>query len=213
MGTQHTTADLKREIEQMEEEKEQITKRLERVKKRVDSVNNSSAMLEMSRNYRLEVEREEKINLQKAELKSELNNLDQKIDRLEKVLKEQQSSYHDLNPESNFKFFKRESFLFTSIIVYIQVIVQKMEEEARINAYLVNEKFPKEIESYKQKLKDCEVVAAKSVMSQSELNEIKKKIDDTNRELASLIERRDKNRDMSDDKLIMFRQQVSIFFN
>jgi ferritin-like metal-binding protein YciE len=35
MSTQHTTADLKNEIEKMEEEKEQIIKRLERVKKRV----------------------------------------------------------------------------------------------------------------------------------------------------------------------------------
>lgn len=35
MTTQHTTADLKVEIEKMEEEKEQIVKRLERVKKRV----------------------------------------------------------------------------------------------------------------------------------------------------------------------------------
>jgi intraflagellar transport protein 81 len=35
MSTQHTTADLKNDIEKMEEEKEQIIKRLERVKKRV----------------------------------------------------------------------------------------------------------------------------------------------------------------------------------
>lgn len=83
----------------MEEEKEQLIKRLERVKKRVDSVNNSNAMLDLSRNYRLEVEREEKINQQKSDLKSELSKLDAKIDRLEKVLKEQQTSYHDLNPE------------------------------------------------------------------------------------------------------------------
>lgn len=34
-STQHTTADLKKEIEQMVEEKEQLIKRLERVKKRV----------------------------------------------------------------------------------------------------------------------------------------------------------------------------------
>ena len=58
-------------------------------------------MLDVSRNYRLEVEREEKISQQKAELKTELNQLDQKIDRLEKAVKEQQSSYHDLNAESN----------------------------------------------------------------------------------------------------------------
>jgi hypothetical protein len=57
-------------------------------------------MLEVSHSYRMEVEREEKISQQKAELKSDINQLDQKIDRLEKVLKEQQSSYHDLNAES-----------------------------------------------------------------------------------------------------------------
>jgi intraflagellar transport protein 81 len=95
---------LKNEIAQMEEEKEQITKRLERVKKRVDNMNNSSAMLDLSRNYRLEIEREEKTNQQKAELKSELVQLDSKIDRLEKILKEQQSSYHDLNVESEKQF-------------------------------------------------------------------------------------------------------------
>jgi intraflagellar transport protein 81 len=48
MTTQHTTADLKVEIEKMEEEKEQIVKRLERVKKRVESVNNAGGMLEVS---------------------------------------------------------------------------------------------------------------------------------------------------------------------
>lgn len=55
-------------------------------------------------------------------------------------------------------------------------IVQKMEEENKVNSYLVNEKYPKEIASYKQKLKDCESVSAKSLMTQSELNDIKKKV-------------------------------------
>lgn len=89
----------------MEEEKEQILKRLDRVKNRVSGVNNSNSMLELSRNYRLEVEREEKINQQKAELKGEINQLDLKIDRLEKTLKEQQASYHDLNAESKLNLF------------------------------------------------------------------------------------------------------------
>ena len=51
-----------------------------------------------------------------------------------------------------------------------------MEEENKVNLYFVNDKYPKEIESYKQKLKDCETVSTKSVMSQSELNDIKKKV-------------------------------------
>lgn len=51
-----------------------------------------------------------------------------------------------------------------------------MEEENRVNAILANEKNPKEIESYKQKLKACEEVASKSVTTQSELNDIKKRV-------------------------------------
>ena len=57
-------------------------------------------MLEVSHGYRMEVEREEKIGQQKTELKADIGQLDQKIDRLEKILKEQQNSYHDLNAES-----------------------------------------------------------------------------------------------------------------
>lgn len=85
-----------------------------------------------------------------------------------------------------------------------------MEEENRVNAYFVNEKFPKEIEAYKQKLKDCEEIGSKPAMSQAEINEIRKKIENVNKEVAQLIEKRDKNRDLSDDKLIMFRQQAII---
>jgi hypothetical protein len=57
-----------------------------------------------------------------------------------------------------------------------KAIVQKMEEDNRANSILANEKFPKEIEAYKLKLKDCEEVASRSVMTQSELNEIKKRV-------------------------------------
>jgi intraflagellar transport protein 81 len=87
--------------------------------------------------------------------------------------------------------------------------VAKLEDDVRVNAYLVDEKLPKEIESYKLKLRDCEVVASKTVMSQAELNEIKKKIDDTNKELHVLTEKREKNRNASDDKLVTFRNQVN----
>lgn len=73
-------------------------------------------MLELSRNYRLEVEREEKIGQQKSELKTEINQMDIKIDRLEKVLKEQQSTYHELNAESKSNLSKkRKKFFFIKI--------------------------------------------------------------------------------------------------
>jgi intraflagellar transport protein 81 len=89
-------------------------------------------------------------------------------------------------------------------------IVQKMEEENKVNGFLVNEKYPKELASYRQKVRDCESVAAKAIMSQAEIGEIKAKLAAVNGENEKLMQKRDSNRDLSDDKLIMFRQQASI---
>jgi intraflagellar transport protein 81 len=189
MSTQHTTADLKDEIENMQEQKEQLIKRLERLKKRVESVNNSKDMLEMSRTYRIEMEREEKIKQQKSELKSELSECDQKIERLEKIVKEQKASQFDINAEN---------------------IIKKMEEENAVNLLLVKDHYPKEIKSFKQKLQDCETINSKSNVSSEEVQDIKKKIEEINADTAKLITKRDSNRDLSDDKLIVFRQQALI---
>jgi len=101
-------------------------------------------------------------------------------------------------------------FLIFYIFIPSKAIVQKMEEENRVNAFLVNEKYPKEIASYKQKLYDCETVSAKTVISQAEIGEIKAKIQAANKDVEQLINKRDSNRDLSDDKLIMFRQQATI---
>ena len=89
-------------------------------------------------------------------------------------------------------------------------IVQKMEEENKVNGFLFNEKYPKELASYRQKVRDCESVAAKATMSQAEIGEIKAKLAAVNGENEKLMQKRDSNRDLSDDKLIMFRQQASI---
>ena len=61
-----------------------------------------------------------------------------------------------------------------------KAIVQKMEEENKVNSYLVNEKYPREIESYKAQIKNAEIVASKSIMSQAEINDIKKQVDSYN---------------------------------
>ena len=57
-------------------------------------------MLELSHSYRKETERERKIIQQKADLHNLNVQLEQKIDRLERTVKEQQSAFHDLNAES-----------------------------------------------------------------------------------------------------------------
>jgi intraflagellar transport protein 81 len=84
-----------------------------------------------------------------------------------------------------------------------------MEEENKVNAYMVNQKYPKEIDIYKQKLADYESVISRAAFSPSDLSDLRKKIDDLNGQIQELIEKRDLTRDPIDDKLAMFRQQVS----
>jgi intraflagellar transport protein 81 len=84
----------------MENEKEQIAKRLDRVKKKVERLNNTSSMLDLSRLYRTETDREQKIIQQKADLHTTNVQLEQKTDRLERTLKDLQTAFHDLNAES-----------------------------------------------------------------------------------------------------------------
>ena len=51
-----------------------------------------------------------------------------------------------------------------------------MEEENKVNSYMVNQKYPKELNMFKQKLKDYESILSKSAMTQSDLSDIKKKV-------------------------------------
>jgi intraflagellar transport protein 81 len=61
-------------------------------------------------------------------------------------------------------------------ILILKAIIQKMEEENKVNSYMVNQKYPKELNMYKQKLKDYESILSKSAMTQSDLNDIKSKV-------------------------------------
>ena len=59
---------------------------------------------------------------------------------------------------------------------FLKAIIQKMEEENKVNSYMVNQKYPKELNMYKQKLKDYESILSKSAVTQSDLNDIKTKV-------------------------------------
>lgn len=104
-STPHTIEDLRRDIKQLEDEKETLEKRLERQKNRVQKV--PAAQIELAKNYRLEVEREEKLNTMKQDLNDVINQLEQKIQRLERQLADQRSSSTDQSPDG--KYFQADT--------------------------------------------------------------------------------------------------------
>jgi chromosome segregation ATPase len=98
-STPHTIEDLRRDIKQLEDEKETLQKRLEKQKPRVQKI--PAAQIELAKNYRQEVEKEEKLNTVKQDLHNTIHQLEQKIQRLERQVADQRSSAYDQSPEGN----------------------------------------------------------------------------------------------------------------
>ncbi|CAF0771495.1 unnamed protein product [Rotaria sordida] len=186
-STPHTIDDLRRDIKQLEDEKETLEKRLERQKTRIQKV--PAAQIELAKNYRKEVEKEEKLNTMRQDLNNVVNQLEQKIQRLERQLTDQRSSSTDQSPDA---------------------IMKRMEEENQVNSYLVTEKFPKELNQMKMKLRYYEEVATNKALGQTELSNYRAKISELNSIINKFHEKRVLNKDPTADNLAVFRQQALI---
>lgn len=99
-STPHTIDDLRRDIKQLEDEKETLQKRLERQKIRIQKV--PASQIELAKNYRKEVEKEEKLNNMRQDLNNTIHQLEQKILRLDRQISDQRSSSVDQSPEGLF---------------------------------------------------------------------------------------------------------------
>uniref|UniRef100_A0AAX7SYN2 Intraflagellar transport protein 81 homolog n=1 Tax=Astatotilapia calliptera TaxID=8154 RepID=A0AAX7SYN2_ASTCA len=184
-----STAEIRRDISAMEEEKDQLIKRVERLKKRVESVSNHQRMLEQARQLRVEKEREEALTQQKQEQKNQLFQAEQRLLRSEQQLKDLRQAAADANPES---------------------LMKRLEEEIKINSYMVSEKLPKELEGMRRTVQFLQKVASEPAMGQADLQELEDKIKEADSQINQLIEKRMMRYDPMDDKLSLYRQQASI---
>lgn len=101
-STPHTIEDLRRDLKQLEEEKETLQKRIERQKTRIQKV--PVSQIELAKNYRKEVEKETKLNTMKQDLRSAIEQIEQKIQRLDRQISDQRSSSANQSPESNHNY-------------------------------------------------------------------------------------------------------------
>ncbi|XP_067948195.1 intraflagellar transport protein 81 homolog [Watersipora subatra] len=184
-----STVEIKKDIASMEAEKEQIEKRIDKLKRKVDSNPNSAAMITVARNLRMEKDRESKISQQRMDLRNAIVQGEQRIHRLQEKLRDLRQASVGATPEGLF---------------------HKLEEEVKINTYMVNEKIPKELQSKKKYVQDLQKVVTEPAMGQTDLDELNGQVATLNSELNQLYEKRMKNGDPLDDKLTVFRQQAQI---
>ncbi|XP_033935523.1 intraflagellar transport protein 81 homolog, partial [Pseudochaenichthys georgianus] len=184
-----STAEIRRDIGAMEEEKDQLIKRVDRLKKRVDSVSNHQRMLDQARQLRVEKEREESLTHQKQEQKNQLFQAEQRLQRAKQQLKDLRQAAADANPES---------------------LMKRLEEEIKINSYMVSEKLPKELEAMRRSVQYLQKISSEPAMGQANLQELEDKIKEADSQINQLIEKRMMRSDPMDDKLTLYRQQASI---
>ncbi|XP_041483124.1 intraflagellar transport protein 81 homolog [Lytechinus variegatus] len=184
-----STTEIKKDISQMEDEKDQLTKRIERLKKKVETVPNYEHMMSIARNFRKEQEREASLAQQRQEQKNQLHHAEQRLQRMKQQLKDLKQSTVGVSAED---------------------LVKKLDEENKVNAYMCEEKLPKDLENLRKACQDLERVVNEPAMGQGDLEEIQNQIKAVNSEVNGLIEKRMMSNDPKDDKLSLFRQQASI---
>ncbi|CAL1528609.1 unnamed protein product [Lymnaea stagnalis] len=183
------TAEIRKDITNMEEEKEQLIKRIERLRRKVESHPNSQKMMTVAKNLRVERDREKRLAAQKQEQLTAITHLDQRIKRLEAQLRDMRQASIGATPSS---------------------MIQKLEEETRTNGFIVKEQLPKDVAQRKKMIQNLQKVVSVPAMGHSDLDELNVKITELNAEVNQLIEKRMRSGEPADDKLSLFRQQAGI---
>ena len=185
----YSTSELRKDIEEMEREKEIVQKRIERMQRKVEGMPNLDVMLEVAKKLRQEKERNREIKSQKQDQRNNINHSQQRIMRLEQQLTDMRQAGIGTTPE---------------------VLLQKLEEEAKVNAYIVMEKLPRELEQKKHAVTSLEKVLNQPALTQGDLQELKKRITDANTEAKEISDKKNVSSDPMEDKLTLFRQQAAI---
>ncbi|XP_039255434.1 intraflagellar transport protein 81 homolog [Styela clava] len=185
----HGTGEIRSDITTMEEEKENLSKRVTRLRKKVETFPNLSEALSTAQNMRKEKERADDLKLKIQQQRRQLQLSEQRLQNARQSLQDARQAGSNANPES---------------------IIGRMEEDNRVNKYLIDEKLPKEMKSRKKFLQSLQQVALEPAITQNDLDRIESDIQDMKNNINSLVEQRMVKNYPAKDNLTMYRQQASI---
>ena len=187
-----SVGEIRKDITSMEEEKEKLQRRIERLEKKVSSLPKSEKLLEAAKRLRVERDREIELGESLREQQSQILHLQYRMDKLSQQLKDLQVAEVGLSAK---------------------LVMEKLEEENRINRSLVQDTLTQKISTQKKICLDLDSVLSDPATSEADLVKIKEQIDDALAEATSLMERHMPSNDPIQAKLTLFRQQASIIAN
>ncbi|VDD74704.1 unnamed protein product [Mesocestoides corti] len=187
-----TTSEIRNDIAAMEEEKDQIVRRISKMKKKLEMFPTSTMMLDMARKLRIEREREGKVMRQLQEQRTLIFTLERKIIETRQQANDLRRKASDCTAQS---------------------LLNRLEEEVKVNQYLATDKQPKEIEMTKMYLEDLARVAGHPAMTHAFIDQLNQKLREVHAETNRLVEKRMVASDPLEDKVGLFRQQANIAAN
>ena len=104
---------------------------------------------------RLERERQKELMAQRSEQRTAIAHADQRMERLEQQLKDLRQAGMGATPEG---------------------LLQRIEEETKVNTYIVTQKLPKELDNRRKTVENLERVINQPALGQDDLNALKEKI-------------------------------------
>uniref|UniRef100_A0A914WSH3 Intraflagellar transport protein 81 homolog n=1 Tax=Plectus sambesii TaxID=2011161 RepID=A0A914WSH3_9BILA len=182
------TEDVRADLKAMDTEKEQLSRRIDKVQRKTENIPNREKHVQMAALLRDESEREAQLALQKQEQRTALVHAEQRLQRLQQAIGEARSAVEALQPED---------------------VMRKLEEDIQIHSYLANDKLPKEIEAKRAIVHDLAKVASQPALDQSDIEQLKKLMEDTNEEIVKLTDERDSKDEAGDDKMSIYRHQAA----
>uniref|UniRef100_H2YNA5 Intraflagellar transport protein 81 homolog n=1 Tax=Ciona savignyi TaxID=51511 RepID=H2YNA5_CIOSA len=185
----HGTLEVKTDIKTMEEEKENLMRKVERARKKAEGTPDFTESLQVAQRMRKEKERGEDIQKKIQQQRRLMQSAEQTLQRKKQQLYDMKQGGADSSPQS---------------------LIMRMEEDNRLNEYLVMEKLPKEIETLKKNTHDLQRVALEPAISQQDLHRIEDEIEEVTAKINRLVEKKMMQGNPAKDKLTMFRQQASI---
>nr|XP_002126367.1 intraflagellar transport protein 81 homolog [Ciona intestinalis] len=185
----HGTSEVKTDIKTMEEEKENLMRKVERVRKKAEGTPDFADSLQIAQRMRKEKERGEDIQKKIQQQRRLMQSAEQTLQRKKQQVYEMKQGGANSSPES---------------------LISRMQEDNRLNEYLVSEKLPKEIETLKKNVSDLQRVAMEPAISQQDLHRIEDEIEDATSKINRLVEKKMVHGNPAKDKLALFRQQASI---
>eukprot|EP00095_Tigriopus_kingsejongensis_P009877 maker-scaffold1136_size60149-snap-gene-0.10 protein:Tk09877 transcript:maker-scaffold1136_size60149-snap-gene-0.10-mRNA-1 annotation:"predicted protein" len=184
------TQELRKDISEMENESDVVQKRIERVQRKLDGVPHVEDDLERARKLRRQNEKELDLTGQKASQRNSIHHVEQKISRHNGLLEKlRQNGMSSMNPEA---------------------LLQKIQEEANVNAFLVEKKLPKEIDALRTTNANAEKVVRLPTLANQDIMAIKENIGALNKNIEEIQRNRNVQGDPMEDKLTLFRQQAAI---